>query len=135
MVGFSDHSNNPEIAMAAIASGAEVIEKHIALPNQKKGFDIKFSIKGKQILNFRKLIDQTYDLLGKKIFFRNKSEKINLQFRRSIYIIKDIRKGEKFTVKNLAVKRPGSGISPMKLFKIVGKIAKKNFVQDELIKT
>ena len=73
-IGFSDHSNNVNIACAAVALGAEVIEKHIALDNQKNGLDIKFSLKGKQILNFKKKIVDTYNFLGSDKFYRSKSE-------------------------------------------------------------
>ena len=63
------------------------------------------------------------------------SEKKNIKIaRNSIVASKFIQKGKKFTKENLTVKRPGNGISPMKFFKIIGKVAKKNFVEDELIK-
>ena len=92
-VGFSDHSLDDTIAMTAVASGAEVIEKHIALEDQNKGLDIKFSIKGKKIKNFKKKLDLVYKLLGKKTFFRSASESKSKIFRRSIFAIKNIKKG------------------------------------------
>ena len=67
-VGISDHSNDNRVAIASIANGAEIIEKHIALENQKKGFDIKFSLKGKQIRKLREDIDVAYNLIGKNFF-------------------------------------------------------------------
>ena len=93
-VGLSDHSKDIEVAKAAIAAGAEVIEKHIALKNQKKGLDIEFSLRGSELKEFRIAIDSTYKLLGKNKFFRDKSEKKNRIFRRSIFAIKDIPRGE-----------------------------------------
>ena len=95
-VGFSDHSNDKKIVSAAVSAGAEIIEKHIALDNQKRGLDIQFSLKGKEIKEIKKIMNDAYTLLGKKNFFRNKSEKPNTQFRRSIFAIKDIKKNEKF---------------------------------------
>ena len=63
------------------------------------------------------------------------SEDKNIKIARtSIVAAKKIKKGEKFTSKNLTIKRPGNGISPMKLFKVIGKIAKRRFLEDELIK-
>ena len=100
-IGFSDHSNDLKIATAAISAGAEIIEKHIALDKQTKGFDIKFSLKGKQIRKFKEAIDLTYRLLGEKTFNRNKSENKSKIFRRSIFVTKNIKKGEKFTKKNI----------------------------------
>ena len=78
-VGISDHSTDNRVAIAAIASGAEVIEKHIALDNQKKGFDIDFSLKGKEIKQLRDDIDVAFKLLGKNSFLETKV-KINLKF-------------------------------------------------------
>ncbi|MAJ22836.1 MAG: pseudaminic acid synthase [Candidatus Pelagibacter sp. TMED64] len=120
-VGFSDHSKNNKIALAAIASGAEVIEKHIALGNQKKGLDINFSLKGKEIGVFRQIIDEAYNLLGKKRFYRNKSEDKSKVFRRSIFAIKDIRKGEKFTKNNIKRIRPGYGLPPLYYKRLLNK--------------
>jgi pseudaminic acid synthase len=120
-VGFSDHSIDNKVVAAAIVAGAEVIEKHIALEGQKKGFDLAFSLKGKEIKDYAQVIKDTSLMMGKKFFFRNKSENHSLQFRRSIYAVSDIKKGEKFTKKNIRVIRPGFGISPVYFEKLINK--------------
>ena len=122
-VGFSDHSKDNRVVAAAIAAGAEVIEKHIALENQKKGLDLAFSVKGKEINHYAKVIKDTYLMMGREYFFRNKSENNSLQFRRSIYAISDIKKDEKFTKKNIRVIRPGFGIQPVYFEKLINKKA------------
>jgi pseudaminic acid synthase len=120
-VGFSDHSKDNRVVAAAIAAGAEVIEKHIALENQKKGFDLAFSLRGKEIKDYAQVIKDTSIMMGKKYFFRNVSENQSLQFRRSIYAISDIKKGEKFTKMNIRVIRPGFGIQPIYFEKLINK--------------
>jgi len=120
-VGFSDHSTDNKVVAAAIAAGAEVIEKHIALEGQKKGFDLAFSLKGKEIKDYVKVIKDTSLMMGKIFFFRNKSENQSLQFRRSIYVVSDIKKGEKFSRKNIRVIRPGFGIHPIYFEKLLNK--------------
>lgn len=120
-VGLSDHSVDNRIAFAAISSGAEIIEKHIGLDNQKKGLDIQFSLKGMEIKKFRETIDFAYNLLGKKSFYRNKSESKNKIYRRSIFSIKKILKGDKFTLNNIKRVRPGHGLPSLYFEKILGK--------------
>ena len=120
-VGFSDHSIDNKVVAAAIAAGAEVIEKHIALEGQKKGFDLAFSLKGKEIKDYIKVVNDAFLMLGKKYFFRSQSENHSLQFRRSIYAIFDIKKGEKFTKENIRVIRPGFGINPVYFEKLINK--------------
>ena len=134
-VGLSDHSIDNRVAIAAIASGAEVIEKHIALKNQKKGFDIDFSLKGKKIKKFREDIDVAFKLLGKNSFFRNKSENKSKIFRRSIFATKNIKKGEKFTKNNIKVIRPGYGLAPKYYNKILNKKSLINISKDEPLKS
>ena len=120
-VGFSDHSMDNKVVAAAIAAGAEVIEKHIALEGQKKGFDLAFSLKGKEIKDYAQVIKETSLMMGKDYFFRNKSENHSLQFRRSIYAVSDIKKGERFNKKNIRVIRPGFGIQPVYFEKLINK--------------
>ena len=120
-VGFSDHSTDNKIVAAAIAAGAEVIEKHIALEGQKKGFDLAFSLKGKEIKDYLQVVKDTSLIMGKEYFFRNKREDQNLQFKRSIYAVSDIKKGEKFSRKNIRVIRPGFGIQPIYFEKLLNK--------------
>ncbi len=120
-IGFSDHSTDNKVVAAAIAAGAEVIEKHIALEGQKNGFDIDFSLKGKEIKDYIQVIKETYLMMGKKYFFRNKTENQSRQFRRSIYAVSEIKKGEKFTKKNIKVIRPGFGIQPFFFEKLINK--------------
>ena len=133
-VGISDHSKDNRVAIASIASGAEVIEKHIALDNQKKGFDIDFSIKGREIKKLRDDIDITFKLMGKNIFFRNKNENKSKVFRRSIFTTKDIKKGQKFTKYNVRVVRPGYGLEPKYYNKILNKKSPINIRKDEPLK-
>jgi pseudaminic acid synthase len=120
-IGFSDHSTDNKVVAAAIVAGAEVIEKHIALEGKKKGFDLAFSLKGKEIKDYIQVIKDTSLMMGKEYFFRNKSENRSLKFRRSIYAVSNIKKGEKFTKKNIRVIRPGFGIQPYYFEKLINK--------------
>ena len=133
-VGFSDHSNNIEVAKLAYAMGARIFEKHIALKNQKKGFDLKFSLKGHELKKFKLELHKVKNLLGKNKFYRNKDELDNKKFRRSIYTIKDIKKNEIFTEKNIKSIRPGYGLDPTLFFKILNKKSKKNIKKFSPIK-
>ena len=125
-VGLSDHSLDNTIAISSIAAGAEIVEKHIGLDGQKNGLDIKFSLKGKKIKVFKKLISETYNSMGKNFFYRNPSEEKSKIFRRSIFAVKDIKVGEKFTKKNIRRIRPGYGLEPKLFDKILGKKSKNN---------
>ena len=133
-VGISDHSKDNRVAIASVASGAQVIEKHIALDNQKKGFDIAFSLKGKEIKKFKDDTDIAFKLLGKKYFFRNKSENKSKIFRRSIFSIENIKKGAKFTNKNIRIIRPGYGLEPKYFNKLLNKKSPVNILKNEPLK-
>jgi pseudaminic acid synthase len=133
-VGFSDHSINNKVVAAAIAAGAEIIEKHIALDGQRKGLDLAFSVRGKKIIEYVKTIKSTYLMMGKKYFYRNKTELKNLKFRRSIYTIQNIKKGKKFTKKNIRVVRPGYGVEPKYFERIIGKVCQKNIKSEMPLK-
>jgi len=134
-VGISDHSTDNRVAIAAVAAGAVVIEKHIALDNQKNGYDINFSLKGKEIKKFREDIDVAFKLLGKNFFYRNKNENKSKIFRRSIFTIKNIKKGEKFTNDNIRVIRPGYGLEPKYLNQILNKKSPVNILKHEPVKS
>jgi pseudaminic acid synthase len=120
-IGFSDHSIDNKVVAAAVAAGAEVIEKHIALDGQKKGFDIAFSLKGREIKEYSRIINETSSMMGKKFFFRKKTEIKNMRFRRSIYALDDIKKGEIFSKYNIRVIRPGLGLHPIYFEKIINR--------------
>jgi pseudaminic acid synthase len=133
-IGLSDHSIDNKVATTAVALGASLIEKHIALENQKKGLDIKFSLKGKEIRKFKNDLLETYEMTNKKYFFRSKSEKKNLFLRRSIFVIKQINKGEKFNLQNIKCIRPSNGAPPIYFEKILDKIAPKKFNKGDPLK-
>jgi len=130
-VGLSDHSTDSIVAKTAVAMGAEVIEKHIALENQRKGLDIDFSIRGAEIKKFRDEINKVKLLIGKNTFYRTKEEKRNKNLRRSIFAIESIKKGEKFTEFNIKKIRPGMGLEPKYFNKLINKKSPKNFSKGE----
>ena len=111
-IGLSDHSKDNRIAMAAVAAGVEVVEKHIALEGQKKGLDINFSLKGKEIKNFRNDLDLISDLFSKNFIVNKRNDFDSRKYRRSIFAIKNIMEGEKFTLENIKRIRPGYGLEP-----------------------
>jgi len=133
-VGLSDHSNDNRIAMLSVAMGAEIFEKHIGLENQKKGLDIKFATKGKDILKYKKDLITAYKLTKSEKFMREKSENISRQYRRTIFAIDKIKKGDKFTNKNIKRIRPGYGISAKFYLKMINKKSLKNYQKGEPIK-
>jgi pseudaminic acid synthase len=133
-IGFSDHSTNNKVVAAAIAAGAEIIEKHIALDGQRNGLDLAFSLRGKKIIEYVETIKSTYLMMGKEYFYRNKAELKNLKFRRSIYTTQNIKKGEKFTKKNIRVVRPGYGAEPKYFERIIGKVCQKNIKSEMPLK-
>jgi pseudaminic acid synthase len=133
-VGLSDHSVDSTVAISAVALGAEVVEKHIGIQNQKKGLDIKFSLKGSEIKKFKDNIDSAAALLGKNFFYRNNSENKSKIFRRSIFVVENIKKGEQFTKKNIRRIRPGYGLKPMYYEKLIGKKSSKTLYKGEPLK-
>ena len=110
-VGLSDHSLGSEIASYSLISGATVFEKHIALQNQKKGLDLDFSLRGKELKSYKEALTKTFRLIRNKNLQRSKNELKNRVFRRSIYAIKDIKKGDTFSKKNIKTFRPDKGVS------------------------
>jgi len=133
-VGLSDHSIDSTVAISAVALGADVVEKHIGLQNQKKGLDIKFSLKGSEIKKFKDDINSASELVGKNFFYRNRSENKSKIFRRSIFVVEDIKKGEKFTKKNIRRIRPGYGLKPMYYEKLIGRKSSKTLHKGEPLK-
>lgn len=133
-VGYSDHTLGVEAAIAAAALGAEVIEKHITLNKNMSGPDHKASIQKNEFKKMIQTIRNTKIALGTGIKKPTNSEKKNINIaRNSIVAARKINKGEKFSYGNLGVKRPGNGISPMKIKKVIGRKAKRKFNFDEII--
>lgn len=122
-VGLSDHSEGCEIAKLATIAGAEIFEKHVAI-KKVFGADYKFSLKGKEIREYRNTLDASRKLIKNNFFFRNKSENFYKKFRRSVFAIQNINKGDTLTFKNLKSLRPKIGINPKFLFKLIGKKSK-----------
>ena len=133
-VGYSDHTEDIDAPAVAVALGAEFIEKHFTLNKSMKGPDHFFSLTPSKFKKMIFNIKKTENLLGSHKKFVLKGEKINRKLsRKSIVAKMNIKKGEKFTLKNLTSKRPGDGISPLNWNKVLKKRAKKNFKSNEKI--
>lgn len=133
-VGYSDHTQGIEVPIAAVALGATVIEKHFTLDKKMSGPDHKASLEPDELKAMVKAIRNIETALGNGEKQPSESEKKNrVVARKSIVAKKDIKKGDIFTEENITTKRPGNGISPMEWFKVLGRIAEKNFQKDELI--
>lgn len=133
-VGYSDHTEGIEIALAATALGAEVIEKHFTLDKSLPGPDHKASIDPAELKALVEGIRKIDAALGSAVKAPAEGEIGNIAIaRRSIVAAKAIKKGELLTPQNLEVKRPGTGISPMRWDEVAGTRAIRNFEPDELI--
>lgn len=133
-VGYSDHTAGIEVAIAAAALGASVIEKHFTLDRDMSGPDHKASLEPgeltKMITAIRNIEKAQGDGLKKPSLSESKNKHI---VRKSITASRKIKKGELFTDKNITTKRPGFGISPMEWDSVIGSKATRCFEEDELI--
>lgn len=133
-IGYSDHTSGIEIPIAAVAMGAEVIEKHFTLDKNMEGPDHKASLSPNELKIMVESIRNVEKALGNGVKKPSVSEIKNITVaRKSIHAASFIRKGEVFTDKNIIIKRPGIGISPMLWDDIIGRKAGKDFQEDEII--
>jgi len=133
-VGYSDHTEGIEISLAAVAMGATVIEKHFTLDKSLPGPDHRASLEPHELVEMVRAIRNVELAFGDGIKRSSGSELKNKPVaRKSIVAGCSIKKGEIFGPENLAVKRPGNGISPMLWDEVVGKIAIRDFNEDDFI--
>lgn len=126
-IGLSDHTLGIGASIASVVLGAAVIEKHFTLSRADGGVDSSFSMEPQEMKQLVEECNNAYLALGKVNYEISESEKKSLIFRRSLYAVKDIKKGEAFTPSNIRSIRPGFGIHPKHYEEILGKSAKKDF--------
>ena len=133
-VGFSDHTEGIEIATAAVALGATVIEKHFTLDRSLPGPDHRASIEPGELGRMIRSIRNVEAAMGDGVKRPSASEEKNRPVvRKSLVASRHIAKGEAFSGDNISAKRPGTGISPMRFDEVLGRIATRNFDPDEMI--
>jgi pseudaminic acid synthase len=128
-VGLSDHTMGVGVAVASVALGATVIEKHFTLSRADGGVDSAFSMEPEEMKALVIETERAWQSLGKVTYGPTEKEKGSMKFRRSIYVAKDIEAGEEFTKDNLRIIRPGFGLSPKYYDILLGKKAKQTLVK------
>lgn len=135
-VGYSDHTQGIEVAIAAVAQGAVIIEKHFTLDRTLPGPDHAASLEPDELRAMVRAIRNVELALGDGIKRPSASEAKNKPIaRKSLVAARAIRAGEPYTAENLAVKRPGTGVSPMRWDEVLGRPAPRDFAPDELIES
>lgn len=133
-VGYSDHTLGIEVPIAAVVMGASIIEKHFTLDKRMAGPDHRASLEPHEFKAMVNAIRNIEKALGNGIKKPSDSELSNINVvRKSIVAKCDIKKGETLSNSNITVKRPGNGISPMRWDEMIGKIAKRDYLADEMI--
>ena len=123
LTGLSDHTIDNTTAVSSVVLGACLIEKHVTLDRNGGGPDDSFSLEKPELKQLCVDSKVAWEALGKVNYERKESEKNNLVFRRSLYAVKDIKKGEKLTSENVRSIRPGYGLAPKFLGEVVGSVA------------
>lgn len=133
-VGYSDHTLGIEVPIAAVALGAEIIEKHFTLNKTMEGPDHRASLNPTELKTMVDAIRNIEQALGDSNKVVSPSETANKAVaRKSIVASRDIKHGEILSAENLTTKRPGNGVSPMKWYEVVGTKAVRDFKEDEII--
>jgi pseudaminic acid synthase len=125
-IGLSDHTMGCGVAVASVAFGATVVEKHFTLNRQDGGVDSSFSLEPREFALLRLEIDRAWQSLGHVSYGGTHAEEKSRAFRRSLYIANDMQAGEIFTSKNLRIVRPGFGLLPKYYELLIGKHVKRN---------
>lgn len=133
-VGYSDHTEGILVPVVAVARGARIIEKHFTLDRNMEGPDHRASIEPQELKEMVEKIRLVEKILGSDEKKPTESEIRNIGVARKSIVAKcDIHEGDMFSVENIDVKRPGTGISPMQWYDVLGRRAKRNFKRDEMI--
>ncbi|MCW8328230.1 pseudaminic acid synthase [Photobacterium sp. SDRW27] len=137
--GLSDHTIDNATAVASVALGACLIEKHVTLDRNGGGADDSFSLEPKELAQLCMDSKTAWKSLGNVNYERTEAEKGNVKFRRSLYIVKDMVEGEEFTKENVRSIRPGLGLAPKEYWNVLGKksncnISRGTALKDNLIK-
>ncbi len=126
-VGLSDHTMGVGASVAAVALGAGIIEKHFTLNRADGGVDSSFSLEPQELKSLVIETERAWQAMGKVNYTLTESEKKSIQFRRSIYVVEDVKAGELFTEKNIRIIRPGNGMSPLYFERLIGKKSPMDF--------
>jgi N-acetylneuraminate synthase len=120
-VGLSDHTMGIGVAIASVALGASVIEKHFTLARADGGVDSVFSIEPSELKQLVEETERAWAALGQIHYGPTSAEKASMQYRRSLYIVKDLAEGETLSMENVRAIRPGLGLSPKYLEQVLGR--------------
>lgn len=124
-VGLSDHTMGVGVSIASVALGATVIEKHFTLNRADGGVDSTFSMEPAEMTQLVVETERAWQALGKVSYGATAAEKASVQFRRSLYVVKEMKEGEEFTAENIRSIRPGYGLHTRYLDKVIGRHASK----------
>lgn len=133
--GFSDHTLGITAPIVAVSLGAKVIEKHFILDKSIGGPDADFSLDKKEFSEMIKAVRDTEKLLGKVDYSMTEKKKYSRRFSRSLYVAKDIKKGDIFTEENIRSVRPGYGMHPKYLKDVLGTASEKDYKFGDRFKT
>lgn len=128
-VGLSDHTMGIGAAVAAVALGASVIEKHFTLARADGGVDAAFSLEPAELKSLVVETERAWQALGQVSYGASEAEQKSLAFRRSLYVVKDIVRGERLTADNVRAIRPGFGLPPKYMEFILGKTASRDLAK------
>jgi pseudaminic acid synthase len=128
-VGLSDHTDGIGVAVASIALGGCLVEKHFTLNRNDGGVDSAFSIEPDELFNLVKECKRAWEALGTVSYSISASEKNSVTFRRSLYIVRNLNAGERLSHENLRSIRPGYGLAPKYLDVLIGKRINKDIMQ------
>ena len=133
-VGLSDHTMGSGVAVAAVALGATVIEKHFTLDRAEGGVDSAFSLEPSELASLVTESERAWESLGCVTYGPTDAEQKSLVFRRSIYVAVDIEEGAYFSKENIRIVRPGHGAPPSMYQQLLGKKATKSYRKGEPLK-
>jgi pseudaminic acid synthase len=125
-VGLSDHTMGTGVAVAAVALGARVIEKHFTLSRAEGGVDSAFSLEPDELRSLVLETERAWQALGNISYDILKNEQGSRKFKRSVFVVQDIKKGDTFTRDNIRVIRPGYGLAPKYFDWAIGKTAQQD---------